>query len=55
MATEGKFWEVESDLRKYGQGLEKPSDGPCEERLDHVFFTPQSLRLMWVQEPLTEE
>merc|ERR1711865_1087685 len=55
MAREGKFWEVESDLRMYGHGLEQPSDGPYEERLDHIFFTPQRLQLDWVQEPLTNE
>lgn len=53
---EGKFWGVEHDLRALcGQGMALPSEGPTELCFDHMFFTPASLRLVGVQETLTEE
>lgn len=54
--AEGKFWGVEHDLRVLGgNGLAVPSEGPCELCFDHMFYTPATLRLVGVQEPLTEE
>jgi len=53
--AEGKFWAVEYDLRTLrGSGMAVPSEGPCELSFDHIYFT-SALRLIGVQEPLTEE
>jgi len=54
--AEGKFWGVEHDLRVLnGEGLSVPSEGPCALCFDHIFFTPERLQLLGVQEPLTDE
>lgn len=54
--AEGKFWGVEHDLRALGgQGLTVPSEGPCQLRFDHVYFTTSSLKLCDVQDPLPKE
>merc|ERR1712176_1679065 len=48
-------WLLEYELRTInGEGMERPSDGPCELRFDHMYFSP-ALRLIGVQEPLSEE
>lgn len=53
---DGKFWEVNYDLNVIGGlGLAVPSEGPCELRMDYIYFTPASLRLVTVQEPLSRE
>eukprot|EP00440_Ansanella_granifera_P046554 gb/GFBE01050418.1/.p1 GENE.gb/GFBE01050418.1/~~gb/GFBE01050418.1/.p1 ORF type:complete len:411 (+),score=91.14 gb/GFBE01050418.1/:1-1233(+) len=54
--AEGKFWGVEHDLRELtGSGMAKVEEGPCELRFDYIYFTPGSLKLIGVQEPLTKE
>lgn len=53
---EGKFWEVEYDLNALGGfGLAVPHEGPCVLRMDYIYFTPSSARVVAVQEPLTAE
>lgn len=53
---EGKFWGVEHDLRALGgQGLTVPSDGPCQLRFDHIYFTTSLLKLCEVRDPLPKE
>mmetsp|Transcript_94967 Transcript_94967/g.245294 ORF Transcript_94967/g.245294 Transcript_94967/m.245294 type:complete len:541 (+) Transcript_94967:102-1724(+) len=54
--AEGKYWGVEHDLKAMGgTGLAVPTEGPTELTFDHLFFTAGLLRLMGVQEPLTEQ
>eukprot|EP00928_Gymnodinium_smaydae_P079864 TRINITY_DN63696_c0_g1_i1.p1 TRINITY_DN63696_c0_g1~~TRINITY_DN63696_c0_g1_i1.p1 ORF type:complete len:411 (+),score=69.55 TRINITY_DN63696_c0_g1_i1:280-1512(+) len=54
--AEGKFWGVEHDLRvMLGDGMAIPSEGPCELCFDHIFFSVGTLRLVAVQESLSEE
>lgn len=54
--SEGKFWSTEHDLRALiGRGLAAPENGPCELRFDYIYFTPASLSLLGVYEPLSEE
>lgn len=51
---EGKFWEVEYDLNALGGfGLAVPHGGPCMLRMDYIYFTPSSARVVDVQQPLT--
>lgn len=53
---QGKFWGVEHDLVALtGAGLALPSEGPTQLCFDHVLYTPSNLRLLRVQEPLTDE
>lgn len=53
---EGKFWAVEYNLNLLGGfGVAEPEKGPCELRMDYIYFTPHTARLLDVQHPLTAD
>lgn len=55
-ALAGKFWAAEAELNLAGGfGVEIPSDGPCSLRMDFMYYTPSTMKLLMVRDPLTVE